>query len=157
MAKTGANPNRCSSFNFYQLLRAVESRIIATENAKRMDVLSEEDPLNIQLIQELRQQRNELNCRGEGRLLGPGVHGGASTQQQSPLTIDQEMDEMVGQLKSLRLTKTELAVVVQSMPFLNRIRKDPKRFTALLNRAAAQSLAPEYEDWQSRTRPPQDS
>ena len=78
-------------------------------------------------------------------------------QQQSPPTVDQEMDEMVGQLKSLRLTKTELAVAVQSMPFLNRIRKDPKRFTALLNQAAAQSPAQGYEDWQSNTRPPQDS
>ena len=49
MAKTGANPDKRESFNFYRLLRAVESRIIATENAKRMDILLE-DPLNIQLI-----------------------------------------------------------------------------------------------------------
>ena len=49
MAKTGANPDRRESFDFYQLLRAVELRIMATENAKRMDVLLE-DPLNIQLI-----------------------------------------------------------------------------------------------------------
>ena len=124
MAKTGADPDRRSSFDFCQLLRAVESRIIATENAKRMDVLPEEDPLNIQLIQELRQQRNKLDRRRKGRLLDPvrpGVHG-APTQQQSPST-DQEIDEM----------------------------------------AAAQGptqgcgLAPEYEDWQSRTQPPQDS
>ena len=49
MAKTGTDLDRRESFNFYQLLRAVESRIIAIENAKRMDVLLE-DPLNIQLI-----------------------------------------------------------------------------------------------------------
>ena len=49
MAKTGADPDRRESFNFYQLLRAVELRIMARENAKRMDVLLE-DPLNIQLI-----------------------------------------------------------------------------------------------------------
>ena len=52
-----------------------------------MDVLLEEDALNIQLIQELRQQR-------------PGVHGGALTQQQSPSTVDQETDEIVGQPRS---------------------------------------------------------
>ena len=46
MAKTGADPDRRESFDFYQLLGAVESRIMATENAKRMDVLLE-DPLNI--------------------------------------------------------------------------------------------------------------
>ena len=44
---------------------------------------------------------------------------------------------------------------------------DPKKLTTLSNQAAAQgsaqgpaqgySLAPGYEDWQSRTRPPQDS
>ena len=55
MAKTGADPDRRESFDFYQLLGAVESRIMATENAKRMDVLPKEDTLNIQLIQELRQ------------------------------------------------------------------------------------------------------
>ena len=53
---------------------------MAIENAKRMDVLLEEDPLNIQLIQELRQQRGELDRRREGRLLDAGVHGGALMQ-----------------------------------------------------------------------------
>ena len=82
MAKTGANPDRRESFNFYQLLRAVESRIMAIENAKRMDVLLE-DTLNIQLIQELQQQRNELYRRSEERLLdpvGPVVYGGPLVQ-----------------------------------------------------------------------------
>ena len=50
MAKTGADPDRRESFDFYQLLRAVESRIIATENAERIAVLPEEDTLNIRLI-----------------------------------------------------------------------------------------------------------
>ena len=58
---------------FERLKEAVESRIMAVEGAKRMDVLLEEDVLNVQLIQELRQQR-------------PGVHGGALTQQQLPTT-----------------------------------------------------------------------
>ena len=61
MAETGADPDRRESFDFYQLLRAVESRIMAIENAERMAVLPEEEVLNVQLIQELRQQRNELN------------------------------------------------------------------------------------------------
>ena len=56
-------------------------------------------------------------------------------------TTDQEMDEMVSQLKSLRLSKMELAVAARSMPFLNRIRMDPRKFTTLLNQATVQSLA----------------
>ena len=47
MAKTGTDPDRRESFDFYQLLKAVKSRIMATENAKQIDVLPEEDPLNI--------------------------------------------------------------------------------------------------------------
>jgi hypothetical protein len=46
-----------------------------------------EEVLNVQLIQELRQQRNKLNRQGEGRLLDlvrPGIYGGAN----------QEIDEM---------------------------------------------------------------
>jgi len=46
------------------------------------------------------------------------------------------MDEMVSQLKRLRLSKTELAVAIQSIPFLNQIQKDLERFTTLLNQAA---------------------
>jgi hypothetical protein len=70
---------------------------VAIEGAKRMDVLPEEDTLNVQLIQELRQQRDEVDRRREGRLLDSGVYGGA-TQQQLP-TTDREVDEMVRQLK----------------------------------------------------------
>jgi hypothetical protein len=40
---------------FERLKEAVESRIVAVEGAERMDTLPEEDALNIQLIQELRQ------------------------------------------------------------------------------------------------------
>ena len=112
----GANPDKRESFNFYQLLRAVELRIIAIENAEQIAVLPEE-VLNVQLIQELRQQRNKLDCRGEGRLLGPDVHKGALMQPQSP-TTDQ---------------------------------------AAARGPAQGYGPAPEYEDWQSRTRPPQDS
>jgi hypothetical protein len=79
-----------------------------------MDVLPEEDILNIQLIQELRQQRDKLNRR----LLDLGVYRGAPTQQQSP-TIDQEMGEIGSQLKSLRLSKTEPTGATRAMPFLN--------------------------------------
>jgi hypothetical protein len=115
--------------------QAIPSRMVVAEDAERMAILPEEDTQNIQLIQELRQQRNELDRRREGRVLnpvGPGIHGGALIQQQSP-TTDQGMDEMVGQLKSLRLSKTELAVAIQSMPFLNRIRMHPRELTTLLN------------------------
>ena len=47
VAKTGADPDRRESFNFYQLLRAVESRIMATENTEQMDILPEKDALNV--------------------------------------------------------------------------------------------------------------
>ena len=125
MAKTGADPDRRSSFDFCQLLRAVESKIMATENAERMTILPHVNMQEMQLIQEIRQQRNELNCGSEKRLLGPvspDVHKGTPTQQQSPST-DQEIDEMA----------------------------------AARGPAQGYGPAPEYEDWQSRTRPPQDS
>ena len=54
-------------------------------------------------------------------------------------------------------------MVAQSMPFLNRIRMDPRKFTTLLNQAAVQSPAqgyspaPGYEDWQNSAQLPQDS
>jgi hypothetical protein len=71
--QTGAVADEPSTLIFERLKEAVESRIVAVEGAKRMDVLPEEDILNVQLIQKLRQQR-------------PGVHGGALTQQQLPTT-----------------------------------------------------------------------
>ena len=147
--KIGAAVDEPSTLIFKRLKEAVESRIVAVEGAKRMDVLPEEDVLNVQLIQELRQQR-------------PGVHGGALTQQQSPAT-DQEMGEMVGQLRSQKLSKTEPAVAARSMPFLNQIRMDPKKLTTPSNQAAAQgptqgySSVPGYEDRQNSTRYPQGS
>ena len=76
MEKIGAVADEPSTLIFKRLKEAIELRIIATENAKRIDVLLE-DPLNIQLIQELRQQGNKLNYRGKGGLLDLGVHGGA--------------------------------------------------------------------------------
>jgi hypothetical protein len=80
--KTGAVADKPRTLIFKRLKEAVESRIVAAEGAKRMDILPEEDSLNIQLIQELRQQRNKLNHKREGRLLDlvrPGIHGGALT------------------------------------------------------------------------------
>ena len=77
---TGAVADEPSTLVFERLKRAVESRIMAAENAKRMTVLPEEDVLNVQLIQELRQQRNELNRGRDGGLLDPirtGIYGGA--------------------------------------------------------------------------------
>ena len=94
MEKTRAVADEPRTLVFERLKEAVELRIVAIEGAKRMDVLLEEDALNVQLIQELRQQRDEVDRRREGRLLDLGVHGGA-TQQQLP-TTDQEVDEMVG-------------------------------------------------------------
>jgi len=55
MEKTGAVADEPSTLIFEGLKEAVELRIIAAENAKRIAVLLEEDILNVQLIQELRQ------------------------------------------------------------------------------------------------------
>jgi hypothetical protein len=81
--QTGAVVDKPSTFVFKRLKEAVESRIMATENAERMTILLERDVLNVQLIQELRQQRSEFNRQREGRLLDlarPGIHGGALAQ-----------------------------------------------------------------------------
>jgi len=66
---------------FKRLKEAVELRIVAVEGAKQIDILLEEDALNVQLIQELRQQRDKLDRRREGRLLNLGVHKEALIQQ----------------------------------------------------------------------------
>ena len=55
MEKTGAVADEPGTLIFERLKEAVESRIVAIEGAKRIDVLPEEDALNVQLIQELRQ------------------------------------------------------------------------------------------------------
>lgn len=74
MENTGAVADEPSTLIFERLKEAVESRIMAAENVKRMAVLPEEDVLNVQLIQELRQQRNEPDRQREGRLLDPRKH-----------------------------------------------------------------------------------
>jgi len=53
--KIGAVVDKPSTLIFKRLKEAIESRIMAAENVKRMAVLPEEDVLNVQLIQELRQ------------------------------------------------------------------------------------------------------
>ena len=68
MEKIGAVADEPSTLIFKRLKEAVELRIMATESAERMAIL-EEEVLNVQLIQELQQQRNELDRRREGRLL----------------------------------------------------------------------------------------
>jgi hypothetical protein len=119
-----------------------------------------------QANQETNPELKELRRR-EGRLLNPVRSGVQERARVPPVSMgqemSQEMDEMVGQLKSLRLSKTELAVAARSMPFLDRTRMDPRKLTTLLNQATVQSPAqgyspaPGYEDWQNSTRPPQDS
>jgi len=62
---------------------------------------------------------------------------------------------MLSQLRSLKLTKTELIVAAWLIPFLNQIRINLRKFTILLDQAAVQGLAqeygsaPGYEDWQN--------
>ena len=77
---TGAVADKYRTLVFKRLKEAVELRIVAIEGAKQIDILLEEDVLNVQLIQKLRQQRDEVDRRREGRLLDLGVHGGATQQ-----------------------------------------------------------------------------
>ena len=69
MEQTGAVADEPSTLIFKRLKEAVELRIIAVENAKWMAILPKEDVLNVHFIQELWQQRNELDRWREGRLL----------------------------------------------------------------------------------------
>jgi len=48
--KIGAVADKPSTLMFKRLKEAVELRIVAAENVKRMAVLPEEDVLNVQLI-----------------------------------------------------------------------------------------------------------
>ena len=43
------------------------------------------------------------------------------------------MDEIVGQLRSKKLTKTELAAAILLIPFLNQIQIDLRKFITLKN------------------------
>jgi hypothetical protein len=47
MEQTGAVIDKPSTFVFKRLKEAVESRIMAAENAKRMTILPEKDVLNV--------------------------------------------------------------------------------------------------------------
>ena len=51
----GAVADKHRTLIFKRLKEAIELRIIAIEGAKRIDILPEEDALNVQLIQKLRQ------------------------------------------------------------------------------------------------------
>jgi len=51
--KTGAVADKPSTLIFKRLKEAIELRIMAIENVKRIAILPEEDVLNVQLIQEL--------------------------------------------------------------------------------------------------------
>jgi hypothetical protein len=55
MEQTGAVADEPSTLIFGRLKEAVELRIMAAENARRMTILPEKDVLNVHLIQELRQ------------------------------------------------------------------------------------------------------
>ena len=93
MAKTGADPDRRESFNFYQLLRAVEDRLSLYKGADRLLKIDPKKQSLRQLVKQFRNQqpvqRDKVSRNREGRLLDlvrPGVHRGALVQQQSPAT-----------------------------------------------------------------------
>jgi hypothetical protein len=70
MAKTGADPDRRKSFNFYQLLRAVEDRLSLYEGA---DHLSKMDPKGQSLRQLVEQFCNQQQVISKDATLRPPV------------------------------------------------------------------------------------
>ena len=122
MAKTGADPDRRSSFDFYRLKEAVEDRISASEGANRMSLENGQRAGIEQLVRQFREQQYDADLQPPTLLM--------PTEPTEPVTIkpaqstDQELNELVGQLKKLRLSAVELARVAATMPFLDRIRED---------------------------------
>ena len=57
MAKTGANPDRQKSFNFYQLQRAVENRLSSYKGADRLSKMDPEEQSLCQLVEQLCNQQ----------------------------------------------------------------------------------------------------
>jgi hypothetical protein len=57
MAKTGADPDRRESFNFYQLLRAVEDRLGSYKGADRLSKIDPEEQSLYQLVKQFRKQQ----------------------------------------------------------------------------------------------------
>jgi len=85
--KIGAVAYEPSTFVFERLKQTMLLQMTAVEGAERISVLSHENTQEMQLVRELRQQRDEVNRRREGRLLdliGPIVHGGVLMRQQQP-------------------------------------------------------------------------
>jgi len=57
MAKTGANLDRRESFNFYQLLRAVEDRLSSYKGADRLSKIDPEEQSLRQLVKQFCNQQ----------------------------------------------------------------------------------------------------
>ena len=70
MAKTGANPDRRKSFDFYQLQRAVETRLSSYKGA---DYLSKIDPKEQSLRQLVKQFCNQQPSISKDATLQPPV------------------------------------------------------------------------------------
>jgi len=128
IAKTGAGPDRRSSFNFYRFKEAVEDQVSASKGADQMSLENGQETGIEQLVRQFREQQYDADLQPPTIL----------TPTKPAQLTDQELDELTGQLKKLRLSAVELAKMVASMPFLNRIHEDANRYTQLLKRAAAQ-------------------
>ena len=91
-----------------------------------------------QLVGQFRDQQPVMSNQREAALRPPVVsqlNESASTRQTIQET-DPELEKLTSQLRRLNLGTVELAGVASSMPFLDKIRQDPTRYTQLLNQAS---------------------
>ena len=61
MAKTGANPDRQKSFNFYQLQRAVETRLSSYKGADRLSKIDPKEQSLRQLVEQFYNQQPSIS------------------------------------------------------------------------------------------------
>jgi len=158
MTKTGADPDRRESFNFHLLRRAVEDRLNSHEGADRLSIMNPEEQGLRQLVGQFRDQQPAVTSQRDAALRPPVVSqlGESASTRRTTQETDPELEKLTDQLRKLNLGTVELAGVASSMPFLDRIRQDPIRYTQLLNRASMrqEQMGPQPALNNNRPQPP---
>jgi hypothetical protein len=101
MAKTGANPDRRKSFNFYQLQRAIEDRLCSHEGADRLSKMDFEEQSLRQLVEQFRNQQPVISK--DATLRPPTIF-----QPNETADVRQASQETDPELKELRQRKGRL-------------------------------------------------
>jgi hypothetical protein len=94
MAKTGADPDRRESFDFYQLLRAVEDRLGSYEGADRLSKMDPEEQSLRQLVEQFRKQQPVISK--DATLRPPVIFQSSKTAdvRQASQETDSELKEL---------------------------------------------------------------